>query len=168
MNAPHLHLILNHFPVVGSLFVLALGLFAFRSRSPELVRPYLWGQVALGFLALAAFFSGTAAEEAVEDLPGISKGLLEAHEEAAYAALALLVAGAAVALALLWFGRRRGGVHRGAMALALLILAASAGTSAWTANRGGKIRHPEIVPAQSPSLSQPAEEGGRRRGRDGG
>lgn len=168
MNAPHLHLILNHFPVVGSLFVLALGLFAFRSRNPDLVRAHLWGQVALGFLALAAFFSGTAAEEAVENLPGISKGLLEAHEESAYLALALLVVGAAVALAATWLGRKRGGVPRGALVLALLILAASAGASAWTANRGGRIRHPEIVPTQGPSLSQPAEEGGRRRGRDDG
>lgn len=161
MNAPHLHLILNHFPVVGSIFVLALGLWAFWKRDHAVVRAYLAGQVALGFLALAAFLSGKAAEDPVEDLPGVAKGLIEAHEEAATVALALLVLGAAAALVALWRGRQRGGTSRGAVALALVILAASAGASAWTANRGGKIRHPEIAPSEARPLADPVEERGR-------
>lgn len=165
MNAPHLHLILNHFPVVGSLFVLALGLWAFRKRDPEWVGFYLAIKAALGFFALAAFFSGTAAEEALEELPGVSKDLIEGHETAAYAALALLVLGAAGALAARWWGRKRGGVCRGVLALLLLILAASAGASVWTANRGGRIRHPELLSAPMGAVDGVGEEGGRGRGR---
>ncbi|MGC8762099.1 MAG: hypothetical protein ACP5VN_00450 [Acidobacteriota bacterium] len=161
MNAPHLHLVLNHFPVVGSPLVLALGLWAFWKRDPSLVRAFLVGQIVLGFLALAAFFSGSAAEEGVEELPGVSKGLIEAHEEAAYAALALLVLGAATALAALWRARKRGEAAPGALALSLLLLAASSGAAAWTANRGGKIRHPEISASPAPSAAPPSKEGGR-------
>ena len=51
---PHLHLLVNHFPVEGSIIVLALLIYAMIRRSEELKRIALVGFVLLG---LAAYVS---------------------------------------------------------------------------------------------------------------
>ena len=65
MNAPHLHLLLNHIPVLGTAFGLGLLVFALCRKSDELKK------AAHGFFLVTALFSvstyltGEPAEEVV-------------------------------------------------------------------------------------------------------
>jgi hypothetical protein len=160
MTAPQLHLMLNHVPVIGTLFValtLAAGLLF---RSAALLR---FGMVMLVGVALAAapvFFSGEPAEESIEHMAGVSEPSIEAHEDMAKTASIALGALGLLAIAGLLFAR--GGAPSRGLATATLVFAlAVGGAMAWTAHLGGGIRHPEIRGAGTePGLAGERESGG--------
>lgn len=144
MNAAHLHLALNHLPVVGILFgaaTLGFGVL-FKKEAPH--RVGLWLVVAAALLAIPAYLTGEPAEHVAEDLPGVSEAWIEPHEDAAAVALALaLAAGVAAAPALLLAHAKRPSASKAAW-LALLLALAASGSMAYTASLGGKVRHTEI------------------------
>lgn len=144
MNAAQLHLALNHLPVVGSLFVaLLLGWALFR-RSDELLRTALGGIVLVTLLCFPAYFTGEPAEELVRHLPGITAEPVKAHEEAAEKTFTVLfVVGVAALAALVW--RRRQPIPRWVGWCLLAALLGAGAMLGWTANLGGKIRHPELT-----------------------
>lgn len=144
MNYAHLHLILNHLPVIGSGFVFVLLLVAVFRKSEELKR------VALGFLILVAltsipvYLTGEPAEEVVEHLAGISEAALERHEEAAQFSFSALLGLGVLALVTLVVAKRRGETSPLLLKLTLLISVIVMALLGWTANLGGEIRHSEI------------------------
>ncbi len=73
MSGPFVHLALNHLPIVGTLFVIALLAVAGVRGSGELTRVSLAALLVLALVAVAVYLSGEAAEEAVEDLPGVAE-----------------------------------------------------------------------------------------------
>lgn len=154
MSTVHLHLLLNHLPVIGTLFAIALLAFAALRGNATLARAALWTFAVLGAVGIAVFLTGEPAEEAVEGLAGVSEGIMERHEEAALAATVALAAfGALSVAALLWFRRH---FSRGAAALLLVLSLVPAGMMAWTANLGGQIRHSEIRSGATAALDAPA------------
>ena len=144
MSLVHLHLLLNHVPVVGTLFLLALFGAAFIRRDVTLARTALWTCVVIAAVTAAVFLTGEPAEEAVEGMAGISESALERHEDVALVALiAMIVAGLASAAALLAIRARAIGsrpVAASGLAMSLVL----AGIMAVTANLGGQVRHAEI------------------------
>lgn len=147
MNGAHLHLVLNHLPVLGVGFGLLLFLAARLRRSTDLTRAALVVFVLAAGAAGIAYLTGEPAEEAVEEIVGVSEAAIEGHEEAATVALALtglLGLGALVGLV----GFRRQALPPGWFTTAVLAGALVAGGAmAYTANLGGQIRHPEIAGA---------------------
>ena len=152
MNAPHLHLVLNHFPIVIpfiGLVVLAVGLFSASST----IRKTAYGIFILGALsAIPGFFTGEGAEEAVEKLPAISKQVIEEHEEAAKIFVVLAYTLGALSFGGLWAEWKMkkmilpAAVMVMLMAIGVLIAAQQTGTT------GGEIRHPEIKSATAGTL----------------
>lgn len=142
MNDAHIHLLLTHIPVVGTLFGLLILAFAMLRKKTEIATVAFGVFVLSGLAAIVLYVTGEAAEEAIEGLPGISEALIERHEEAAVWALGSAVLLGLVSLAGLIAARR--GVpallSRTVLALAVVV----AGVMAWTANLGGQINHPEI------------------------
>lgn len=146
MNAAHLHLVINHIPVVGSFGVVLVLLYGFVRKNEE-VKKLALGLVVL--MALATFFvsrSGHQAEDIAEKFPAVTESLIEEHEEAAEKALIVIeVAGGAALLSLL-AGIKNKSLGSGLAILALLASLSSAGMMAWTAKLGGVIRHLEARP----------------------
>jgi hypothetical protein len=144
MNATHLHLLLNHIPVLGTIFGLGLLTFALWRRSDELKKTALGVVVIVALLAIPAYLTGEPAEAAVKSLPGVSKPIIEQHEQAATVAFTgVLALGAAGLAGLLLF--RRGKLVSawfGSVMLAASLIVS--GLMAWTANMGGQVRHTEI------------------------
>jgi len=95
-NPVHLHLVLNHVPVLGTAFGRALVGWALLRRSEELKKISLGVFIIVALLAIPAYLTGEPAEELVENLPGVSKASIEQHEETAQAAFAgVLIVGVA-------------------------------------------------------------------------
>lgn len=143
MSLVHLHLILNHVPVIGTVFVLlVLGLALWR-RSSELGKLALGSLIVIGIVSAAVYLTGEPSEEAVEHLAGVSDGVIHLHEDAA--AIAMLVASllGTLSLALLWWYHRRD-VPRAVLGIALVGVLVLTGAMGWAANLGGRIRHTEI------------------------
>ena len=93
MNWAHIHLLLNHLPVIGTIFGVLRLLFAWLRKSEELKRVSLGVFVLTALLALPVYFTGEPAEKVVERLPVVAEPLIERHENAAL--FALLTAGGA-------------------------------------------------------------------------
>lgn len=151
MNATHLHLILNHLPVLGTAFGLGLLLFGVWRKSSELKKTALGVLVIIALAAVPVYLTGEPAEDGVKSLPGVSKAFMEQHEEAAGVAftgvLALGVA-ALTALILCRGGRDLPVWSTGSLLVASVIVG---GLMVWTASLGGQIRHTEIRAGNSPA-----------------
>ncbi|HET9012130.1 MAG TPA: DUF2231 domain-containing protein, partial [Gemmatimonadaceae bacterium] len=144
MNIAHLHLALNHFPVVGSIIVALLFALALRRRSDELGRAALLLAALVGAVSIAVYFTGEPAEELIERLPGVSEAVTEQHEEAAL--VATLVVGALGALSAVVLGMHRGhrALSRRTTGAALALALVACGAMGYTAFLGGQVRHTEI------------------------
>lgn len=155
MNLAHIHLILNHIPVVGipvALAFLAYGIF-WKNAATE--RFALLVLVGLAAVVLPVYFTGEPAEELIEHLPGVAESFIEAHEDAALVSMILtLVAGAGAFLAL-WF--QKDPKKSRLLNLGVLAIASVAVISLlYTANLGGKVRHTEL---RSGAAAQAVETG---------
>lgn len=154
MNATHLHLVLNHIPVLGTVFGLLLLAFATWKNSADTKR------AALGLFSLAAmaaiptYLTGEPAEDVVEGLPGVLAALVERHEEAAGVALAgVLVLGVAAVVGLVFFRQSRQ-MPRWYSMLVLSCALVVSGLLGWAASIGGQIRHTEIQSGAVTAVSQ--------------
>jgi uncharacterized membrane protein len=146
MNPAHLHLLVNHLPIFGTLFALflsggALLLSTFR-------RGLFLGAVALavigGIGGFVAENTGEGAEEIAEELPGVTEALIHSHEEAGETAAALGALAMLLGVGLWVVGGRREQVPVWAPAgLALASLVAT-GAMGYAGATGGEIRHTEI------------------------
>ncbi len=144
MNWAHIHLILNHIPLIGVGFTILLFIFALIRNSKELINVSLIFTIIVALWAIPAYLTGEPAEEIVEELPGISENLIKQHEEMAEKAFIFLEVVGALALITLIvksYSQKLGGWL---MYLTLIGLLVGGGMIAWTANLGGRINHPEV------------------------
>ncbi len=143
MNWAHVHLILNHVPVLGTVFGLTLLGWAILRRNDAVQRVALATFVAVALLALPVYLTGEPAEAVVEHAAGVSESVIEAHEEAAVVALIGVELLGLIAAGGLYLSRRGRAPSVAAPRTALLLSIVVAGLMAWTANLGGQIRHVE-------------------------
>lgn len=144
MNIAHLHLMLNHFPVVGSVIVALLLALALYRRSDELGRASLLLAGLVGAASVVVYFTGGPAEELVERLPGVSEAITEQHEEAALVATIVVAALGALSLIALAMHRGRRALSRRTTGAALALALVACGVMGYTAFLGGQVRHTEI------------------------
>ncbi len=143
MNLAHLHLVLNHFPIIGAIIGLSLFVGSLVGKNEDLKRASLIIFAAVALLALPTFFSGIGAQAAVRKDPTVPADLIERHQGAAILALFLMEITGALALAELWRSRSWNVV-------AILFFAiVTLGMMARVGNTGGDIRHPEIRSEES-------------------
>lgn len=143
MSIVHLHLLLNHVPVVGTLFVALILIAALRLKSSDMSKLGIWLLVGIGALSTAVYFTGEPAEDAVENLAGVSQAGIQAHEFAAEVSFVVAAIVAGFALMALWMTRKNT-VPRSLTNAFLVLTLVVAGFMTWTANLGGQIRHTEI------------------------
>lgn len=163
MSGAHVHLLVNHIPIVGAILtvpILLIALVARAQRGLAVAAAVLLTFGALG--AGAALYSGEGAEKAVEHLAGVRRGDIEIHEERAEVAagLALVAALAAIGLALVEL-ERAAPAPRAFVAAVLALSLANAGVMAWTGASGGVIRHTEIRSGADAAGQTPAAERAR-------
>ena len=153
MNLPHLHLVINHLPIFGTMIgslVLLHGLWS-NSRSTLIAAYNVFLLSAIG--ALIAYFTGEPAEELVENIPGVAEAAISAHEEAAeiaficISALGLLAGLAAINT---WFSDKSSKALRYAVLVCAIL---SFGLMGRTGYLGGKIRHTELDGGQGTPAS---------------
>lgn len=144
MSQVHLHLLITHLPIFGSLLgalVLVYGLWS-RSSQTKQAAYFLFIISAVG--AAIAYLTGEGAEEATEQIQGVSENMIKLHENAAmYALISLIILGLVSIVALLE-ARFKNSVTSFAATLTLVLSLISFGLVARTGWLGGQIRHTEI------------------------
>lgn len=147
MSWAHIHLALNHVPVVGLPIALLVLVAALSRRSSELARAAFALLVLIAAATVVVQLTGESAEELIEKLPDYSEALVEHHEEMAL--VATIGTGLIGLVALFGLVRFRGdaGVPRWYGGSVLVLGIAVAALMGWVAYLGGQIRHTEIRPA---------------------
>ena len=143
MSLTHIHLLLNHFPVIGTIIGLALLAVAIARKNTELTKVAFGLFAALGVITVIVYFTGEPAEEAIESLPGFSEAITERHEDFALMATIVLASFGALALSVLavFCGKS---LPRWVTPFSLVLALASAAVMGYTAMLGGQVRHTEI------------------------
>ncbi len=144
MTWAHVHLAVNHLPVVLVPAAIAMLGVAWANKSAELRKAGLAWLVVAAVTGVGAYFTGEPAEGVVEDLPGVSKPAIEEHEEAAMPAAVATVTVGVVALAALMISRGPAPAPAWMLVVTFALGLVAAALMVWTANLGGRISHPEI------------------------
>ena len=158
MNAAHLHLITNHFPVVGTFMAFLVLLLGWMGKKLAVQKTALLLFVVVGLISIPVYLSGGGAEDIVEKFPGVSRPAIHQHEESAVITLiAVECLAVASLLGFAFFGRRE--ALPGGFLLLVVALTIIAGIlAANTSNLGGKIRHPQEMGGSLPSGGEPESE----------
>lgn len=144
MNKAHLHLLLNHLPIILPLVaVVLLGIGIVRKLR-------VLGQAACIVFIVSAIFAfasmqtGEGAEDAIKNLPGVSRKLIHQHEERAGTFTLISYGLGILSIILLWSYSRRPQLVNGIGVFLLISAIAVLVTGYLTGMSGGLIRHPEI------------------------
>lgn len=144
MSQVHLHLLITHLPVFGSILgalVLSYGLWT-KSNQTKNAAYFVFIASAIG--AGIAYFTGEGAEDTVEKIQGVSENMIELHEDAAIYALISLIALGGMSVFALVISRFKTSLIRTTSILVLVLSLMSFGLAARTGYLGGQIRHSEI------------------------
>ena len=154
INLPHLHLLMNHVPTVGTVVALGLFILSLARRNEHLKHASLEVFFLIALATLPVYLTGVAAQLEIQGRPDVSKAAILAHHDAALLAFILMMLTGFVSWLSLWqfrrHGRSAGWTTGGILLLGVLTLAMVAPA----ASIGGEIRHPEIM--QDPAAIAPA------------
>ncbi len=149
VNWAHVHLLINHVPVIGVAFTIVLLLIGMARSSEELKKVSLVFFAALAVFTVLVFMTGSPAAKEVRNLPEVSAAIIHRHSNAALISTIALGILGFLSLGALFLSRGGRAVPaRVGWALVFLALVVQ-GLMAWTANLGGQIRHTEIRPVIS-------------------
>ena len=144
MNGAHLHLLLNHFPVLGCLSAFCLLLYGMIFKNVSVSRAGLVTAIVAGAMVVPAYLTGEEAEHIVEPVIGVNEEAMETHEDAAEYALWTMVMSGAIALGSLAAARNKPAIPSALGWINVVFLAFTFSVLARTAYVGGVIRHSEI------------------------
>src|SRR5436305_8331886 len=94
----HVHLIMNHFPILGSIFVLILFIIALVFKNGFLQKLSLWFLVGVALATAIAYVSGEKGEGAVQGLPQVSDTMIALHKQVAKYGLVIMFIAGVIAL----------------------------------------------------------------------
>ncbi len=144
MDATHLHLILTHFPIVGTIIgigILAYGQFA---KNDEIKKVALVTFALMAILTIPVFLTGEEAEETVEHIAGVSEHLIEDHEELAEKAIWLMGLLGILSLVNFYAIIKKLSFAKTISLVTLIVSLITFGLFAQVGSTGGEIRHSEI------------------------
>jgi uncharacterized membrane protein len=158
MDQTHLHLMLNHFPIIGTLIGTLILLAGIARKETSIQRAALATILVMSLIAIPAFLTGEPAEESVEKIAGVSETAMEAHEEAAELAFWAMEVAGLLSLITLALAILKNRMAQPFTILALVVSLVTFGLMARAGNLGGKIRHTELSGNSTALQTAPAEE----------
>lgn len=166
-SGAHLHLLVNHAPIFGSLVALALLVVSYFTAADVLRRTAFAVLIGTALAGVTADLSGDPAEDAIRGFPGVRRELIHDHEE--MADKAYLLAGVAGVLALGSLVRWRRRPVPGSATLVMLVgTAVVSGAMIYTGLLGGRVRHTEVRPGAVQADAMTIEPPRQRRPPQGG
>ena len=144
MDPLHIHLFLNHVPVVGGIGALMLLAWGLVKRSADVTVAALAALILVAVLTVPAFLAGDEARKRIEGLDGVSLPILHEHRDAAVAAMVGMLAAAAIAAAALFAWQTTHRYPMFAATAALVVGLAASILVVRAAELGGEVRHTEL------------------------
>ena len=80
-NSAHLHLILNHFPVIGTAMVVIVLGYAVFINNDKIKRLGMFMLLLIGLITIPVFMTGNKAEGIIKGSEGVQEEFVEPHED---------------------------------------------------------------------------------------
>jgi uncharacterized membrane protein len=144
MNSAHLHLMINHFPMIGVVIGLLVLIAGYGFKKDQVKMTALGIFLFSALMSIAALQTGEGAEAVVESVGGISETLIHVHEEAAEIFFFLMLGLGLFSLITGIWEWRNIRLARYGYVLVLTAGLAAAAAASYTGTTGGEIRHAEI------------------------
>ena len=144
MNDAHLHLVVNHFPIIGTIFGLGILITGMVLKNKTAINIAYILFVISAFFGFASMFTGEGAEEMVEDLPSIGDRIIHEHEEMAEKLALILYVLGAISLVGLYLNYKQHSKANLIIYLALVIAVVGVLIGKEVGTTGGEVRHTEI------------------------
>ena len=144
MNDAHLHMVVNHFPIIGTIFGLGILITGIVMKNTVIKNVAYVLFVIAAIFGLVSMSTGEGAEEIAENLPSVTDQIIHEHEEMAEKlALVLYVLGG-VSLVGLFMNVKNHAKASLVSYLAFLIALVAVFLGKQTGTTGGEVRHTEI------------------------
>lgn len=144
MDQVHIHLLITHLPIFGSILGGLVLLHGIGTKSDQAKIAGYYVLIVSSIGAGISYLTGEGAEEAIEDIQGVAKNMIEQHEDFSVYALVALIAVGVVSLVGLYLITKKSSMASMVAILALVFASISFGLVARTGYLGGQIRHTEI------------------------
>lgn len=144
MNDAHLHMVVNHFPIIGTILGLGILITGMILKNNSVKNTaYVLFVVAAVF---AAFSMGTGegAEELVEEMPSVGKQIIHEHEEMAEKLAVVLYVLGVTSLGGLFLSYIKSAKANLVSYVAVIVAVVAVFFAQQTGTTGGEIRHTEI------------------------
>ena len=144
MDAVHIHLFLNHFPIIGMMIGTGMLITGHISHNGSVKTTAYIIIILMALSAIPVFFSGEGAEEVMEHRPDIPEYLIERHEDVAKAAMWLILPAGIAALAGLLIRLLKRSDFRVVEQLIAIVALVACTMMVYVGYTGGQIHHSEI------------------------
>lgn len=144
MNDAHLHMVVNHFPIIGTILAIGILTAGLLNKNQSIINTAYVLFIIGAVFGILSMNTGEGAEEMVENMPGIGWEIIHDHEELAEKMALLLNVLGLLSIIALYLNYKKNTKEKLvslfilAIGIASLFVVQKVGTS------GGEIRHTEI------------------------
>lgn len=157
MNDAHLHMVVNHFPIIGTILAIGILIAGITLKNSTVRNTSYFVFIIAAIFGAISMGTGEGAEELVEDMPSIGREIIHEHEELAEKLALLLYVLGVLSVGALYLNFKKNTKEKLVsfsilgIGIASLFLVQKVGTS------GGEIRHTEIRTNQTTNTSLKTE-----------
>jgi uncharacterized membrane protein len=144
MSWGYLHMIINHFPIVGTIIGCMLVIAGIVFKNTGVKISGLGTIVFAALMSVIAYLTGDSAENAVQNLPEIAESLINRHEDIATISMYLMIpAGLLASLTIYSIWKKEKSIAF-LLVITLVFSLISSAAMVFTGHTGGQIRHTEF------------------------
>lgn len=165
MNDAHLHMVVNHFPIIGTILGMGILIAGLVLKNNTIKNTAYSLFIVAALFALASMSTGEGAEEIAEKLPSVTDQIIHEHEEAAEKLAVVLYFLGAISMVGLYMNVKKNTKANIVSFLALTVAAVGVFLAQQTGTTGGEIRHTEIR-ANGAATTSAVEQAGGEEGDD--
>lgn len=153
MDLAHLHLLINHFPIVGTLIGTVIMLYALVKKEKVLQRTVLVLWIVLAAMSPLVMNTGEEAEHKVEEMAGINHDTIHEHKDASQFAYWLMIGLGVISLAAISLYKMGSDITT-ITKISFVISLFAATSMIRTGYLGGLIRHTEMQTVTSSTSTE--------------
>ena len=146
MNDAHWHLVLNHFPIIGTILALGTLIAGILLKNNSVKNTAYVLFIVSAIFAALSMSTGEGAEEMVEDMPNIGKRIINEHEEIAEKLAIVLYLLGGISILGIVLNLKNHAKAKFISIVALIVAVGAVFVAQLVGTSGGEIRHTEIRP----------------------
>lgn len=143
MTPQQVHLALNHFPIMGTLFGLCLLAYALYAKNKSIEHAALVTFIVIGVLTIPVWLTGDSSAEAIRHMDSVSEYYIGKHSTFGFFGF-IVIAVNMLLSAFTLYRSLKGKAIAILPKLVLVISIAAMGMMLAAGHYGGKINHPEL------------------------